>query len=119
MKIYIILLFALISLTFQHEIKIKSNRSYQMSNHDNMNDSRNSRRNQCIVKGQYNQYCVFRNDNSRKYNKKVKFNKKYKCLSKAICSFKNGKCQWLSTKQFKRCLDKLNSRNNNNHSLTH
>lgn len=118
MKFYIILLLALISITLQHEIKIKSNRNYQMSNHNYINDSRNDRRNQCVVKGQYNQYCVSRKDNSRKYNKKVKFNKKFKCLSKAVCSFKNGKCQWLSTKQFKRCLDKLNSRNNNNHRLT-
>ena len=85
--------------------KITTINNINDNNHNHSND--NNRRNQCVIKGQYNQYCVSRNDNSRKYNKKVKFNKKYQCLSKAVCSFKNGKCQWLSTKQFQRCLNKI------------
>ena len=58
----------------------------------------------CERKGQYKQYCVDSKDKSKLYNKKVHYNKKFKCLNEAKCEYKDGKCQWLQTSKFKKCL---------------
>ena len=43
----------------------------------------------CERKGQYKQYCVDSKDKSKLYNKKVYYNKKFKCLNEAKCEYKD------------------------------
>lgn len=56
---------------------------------------------QCQVSGVYRHLCLSQYDTTNYIN--TVFHKRYECLKDAVCSFRNGKCQWLQTHKFKRC----------------
>ena len=71
-------------------------------------------RRKCIVKGQYNQLCVDIKNANKKY-KKIKYKPEYKCYSKAKCGFSNGKCRWLQTVSYKKCIKSIHNNTNQIH----
>ena len=71
-------------------------------------------RRKCIVKGQYNQLCVDIKDSNKKF-RKTKYKPEYKCYSKAKCGFSNGKCRWLQTVSYKKCIKSIQNNATHNH----
>lgn len=65
----------------------------------------------CRIAGQYHQLCVPNNIylNENLLNN-APYKARYKCLKNAICAFKDNKCQWLQTVEFKRCLRRIMNR---------
>lgn len=59
----------------------------------------------CRVSGVYNQLCLKKHIQRREEND-TKYRHYFNCFSKAICGYHKGKCQWLKTKQFNKCIIK-------------
>ena len=79
---------------------------------DNNSSTNRKRDRQCIVTGRYNNICTDM-ENLPRFNRQGsrnsgKFRNVYKCYKHAKCGFVNGKCRFLKTTKFKKCLNRLN-----------
>ena len=82
-------------------------RSLSDNNNNNSNNERQSNNNQrCIPKGKYKQLCMSYDAKLSNYQKNRKYKQYYTCYKKAKCELKNGKCQWLKTRKFNKCIKK-------------
>ena len=72
----------------------------------------NSNIGQCKIGGRYKQKCLSIYENDTYDNSSYK--KRYSCYNKAKCVYRNGECKWVQTKKFKKCMNNLTRRNDNN-----
>lgn len=72
-----------------------------------INNENLSIQNQCRISGVYLQLCLNKDIYYANEMSGITYNKKYDCFDKAICAFKDNKCQWFKTKKFKKCIRRV------------
>lgn len=91
-----------------NERSLSNNNDSNNNNNNNRNNERNSSNNnqRCVAKGKYKQFCMSYDAKLSNYQRNRKYKQYYTCYKKARCELKNGKCQWLKTRKFNKCIKK-------------
>lgn len=105
MQFYLLISLALIGLTIQNQFILSSNPF--ITSNTVISNLRVTKNNKCYISGEYKEIC------SNKFISKspIKIdesNKPYlQCFTKAKCSFKEGQCQWTETNEYKKCIQNI------------